>query len=129
MSSSATSPPLPSLSIFALDENFPQPLLAEVLLQKAVRKRVALDIKMLSDIDTALLGYHDHDLIRALDSRGVEGLITCDDSMVFRPEVQKAIEDTRFSIVTCRKAGDDPIMATGLVLVQSARDRTGPHSG
>jgi len=117
MSSSETSPTPPSLSTFVLDENFPQPILAEAVLRKAVRKRVQLEIKMLSDVDAALLGYQDHDLIRALDARGAEGLITCDDAMVFRPEVQKVIQDTGFSVVTCRKAGDDPIRATGLVLV------------
>lgn len=117
MSSSATSATRPSLPTFVLDENFPQPLLAEAVLQKAVRKRVKLEIKLLREVDPALFGYLDHDLIRALDGRGAEGLITCDDSMLFRPEVQSAIEDTGFSVVTCRRAGDDPIRATGLLLV------------
>lgn len=76
-----------------------------------------MEIKVLEEIDSALFGFHDHDLIRALDARGIEGLLICDDAMVFRPEVQRAILDTGFSVVTCRRAGDDPIYATGLVLV------------
>lgn len=100
-----------------LDESFPQPIVGATLLRNAVRKRVLMEIKLLGEIDASLFGEHDHNLIRALDGRGTEGLFTCDDAMVFRPEVLQAIADTGFSVVTCRRAGNDPIMASGLVLV------------
>lgn len=44
-------------------------------------------------------------------------MITCDDNMVFRPEVLEAIEESGFSVVTCRRVGDDPVRASGLLLV------------
>ena len=73
---------------------------------------------MLVDLDPSLLGaYQDHELIANLAKRGVEGLITCDDNMVFRSEVLDAIEKVRFSLVTCRRVGDDPVRASGLLLV------------
>lgn len=115
-SSSATSVTPPSPARFVLDENFPQPILGLEILRKAVRRRISMDIVLLEDVDPDLFGYHDHDLVRALADRGVEGLFTCDDAMVFRPEVLQAILDTGFSVVTCRRAGDDPILASGLIL-------------
>ena len=99
---------------FALDENFPQPILREAI-DKFV---LGLHIVLLRDIDQTLLGaYQDDELVRELARRRVDGLITCDDSMVFRPEVLKAIDEARFSVVTCRRAGDDPVWASGLLLV------------
>lgn len=104
----------PRRSTFALDENFPQPILRE-----AIRKFVlGIEIVLLVDLDPSLLGaYQDHELIANLAKRGVEGLITCDDNMVLRPEVLNAIEQTRFSVVTCRRVGNDPVRASGLLLV------------
>lgn len=115
MSSSGTSPP--DLPIFVLDESFPQPIVGATVLRSQVRKRVPLDIRLLEDVDQTLYETHDHHLIRALDAQGVEGLFTCDDAMVFRPEVLRAIGDTGFTVVTAQRAGDDPILASGLVLV------------
>jgi len=36
--------------------------------------------------------------------------------MIFRPEVLQTIHDTGFSVVTCRRVGDDPVRASGLLL-------------
>ena len=59
---------------------------------------------LLVDLDPSLLGaYQDHELIANLAKRGVEGLITCDDNMVFRSEVLDAMEQANFSVVTCRR--------------------------
>lgn len=104
----------PKRPAFALDENFPQPILRE-----AINKYVlGIEIALLVDVDLNLLGaYQDHELIVELAGRGIEGLITCDDSMIFRPEVLDAIERTGFSVVTCRRVGDDPVRASGLLLV------------
>jgi hypothetical protein len=97
-----------------LDENFPQPILRE-----AIDKYVLdIEIVLLVDLDRSLLGsYQDHELIANLAGRGVDGLITCDDNMVFRSEVLEAIQRLRFSVVTCRRVGDDPVRASGLLLV------------
>lgn len=98
----------------ALDENFPQPIL-----RKAIDKYVlAIEVVPLSELDPGLLGaYQDDELISELARRRVDGLITCDDNMVFRPEVLSVVQRTRFSVVTCRRVGDDPIRASGLLLV------------
>ena len=76
-----------------------------------------VEIVLLVDVDPSLLGaYQDHELIFELAGRDIEGLITCDDNMVFRPEVLEAIEQVGFSVVTCRRVGDDPVRASGLLL-------------
>lgn len=104
----------PKRPIFALDENFPQPILREAI-DKFV---LGIEIVLLVDLEPSLLGaYQDHELIADLARRGVEGLITCDDNMIFRSEVLDAIERARFSVVTCRRVGDDPVRASGLLLV------------
>ncbi len=99
---------------FALDENFPQPILRE-----AVDKYVLdVDVVPLLELDPDLLGtYQDDELIEELGRRGIDGLITCDDNMIFRLEVLEAIRRARFSIVTCRRVGDDPVRASGLLLI------------
>lgn len=96
-----------------LDESFPEPILRE-----AIRKLpLALEVRPIRDLDPGLLGLPDHRLIRALHAQGMEGLITCDDAMVHRPEVLRTIEETGFSVVTCRRAGNDPVLASGLLFV------------
>jgi hypothetical protein len=83
-------------------------------------ERYVLDIEVipLGDIDLALLGaYQDHELIQELARRGAGGLITFDDNMVLRPEVIEAIRGTRASVVTCKRVGDDPVRASGLLLI------------
>jgi len=97
-----------------LDENFPQPILPEAI----DRYVLGIEIVELSDLDRSLVGaFQDHELIEELSTRGVDGLITCDDNMLFRPEVIAAIEKTRFTVITCRRVGDDPVRASGLLLV------------
>jgi DNA-binding LacI/PurR family transcriptional regulator len=97
-----------------LDEGFPQPILTEALRRW---RRLEVDIRPL---DTTLHSYLDHELIRELHRQGVEGLITTDDAMIHRQEVLDAIEETGFSVVTCRRAGSDPVLATGLLFVHIA---------
>jgi hypothetical protein len=88
-------------------------------LREAVDKWILeLEILPLTDIDASLVGaYEDDQLILELERREVDGLITCDDNMVFRPEVLAAVNQTGFSVVTCRRVGDDPVRASGLLLV------------
>jgi hypothetical protein len=113
-SSSATSAAPPDRPVFVLDEGFPQPILTE-----AIRRwqRLRIDIRPL---DPSLHGFLDHRLIRELRGRDVEGLITTDDAMVHRQEVLDAIEETSFSVVTCKRAGADAVLATGLLFVHVA---------
>ena len=106
--------PSPERPTFALDENFPQPILREAI----DRYVLGIELVPLADLDPSLLGaYQDHELIRELARRAIQGLITCDDNMIFLPEVLNAIKRTGISVVTCRRVGDDPVRASGLLLV------------
>lgn len=109
-----------------MDESFPKPILREAL--RKLTHPLEIEIVPLEEIDPSLLGSHDHDLIRELNRRGAEGLITCDDAMVHRPEVLSAIEDTQFSVVTCRRGSSDPFLATGLLFVH-LREIAAAHRG
>ena len=53
--------------------------------------------------------FQDHELIEDLAHRGLHGLVTCDDAMIFRPEVLAAVARFRFSVVTCRRVGHDAV--------------------
>ena len=91
-----------------------QPILREALAKWVLDARIV----SLVEIDPALSrGYTDDALIRELAARGVQGLLTCDDNMVYRTEVLEAIDDTNFSVVTFRRVGHDPVKASGLLLV------------
>lgn len=104
----------PSRPRFALDENFPLPILGEIVSAWTPE----IDLVRLRDIDARLAGgLEDHRLILALHQLGVEGLVTNDDSMLALPEVIAIIGQTGFSVVTCMRAGHDPLVATGLLLV------------
>ncbi len=60
----------------------------------------------------------DWQVIVGLRQRGAEGLVTCDDSMIEIAQVVAVIEQTKFSVVTCRAAGDDALKASGMLLTQ-----------
>lgn len=81
-----------------------------------------LDIKPIRAVDARLTGgLPDDELIRELRARGIEGLITNDDSMLALPEVLQAIQATRITVVACRGTGHDPLVATGLLLTHLSR--------
>lgn len=100
---------------FGVDHNFPLPPLLDVV----HRWTPELDLVPLREIDPRLtrdLG--DHRVIQGLWQRGFQGLVTCDDSMLWLPEVVAMVAQTRTSIVACVDSGDDPLKATGLLLTQ-----------
>lgn len=78
-----------------------------------------LELVPLNDIDSRLtkdLG--DHRVIQGLWQLGFQGLVTCDDSMVWLPEVVSIVRQTRFSVVACKDSGHDALKASGLLLTQ-----------
>ena len=104
--------------VFALDENFPERLLLEIIQTYTPE----LDLRPIRSIDARLTGgLPDHRLILALHQLGIEGLVTNDDSMLALPEVLAIVEQTGFTIVVCRRTGHDPLVATGLLLTHLAR--------
>lgn len=102
----------PSRPRFALDENFPVSILRQIV----VGWTPELDLLDVRNIDGRLLTLDDHQLILALHQSGYEGLVTNDHHMLDLPEVLAIIKQTKFSVVACIRAGDDPLVATGVLL-------------
>ena len=99
--------------IFVLDENFPQPILTEAL----ERWVLEVDLRSIRDYEPRLVGAsEDWEVVLALKQRDAEALVTCDDNMLFVPRVVAVIEQTRFTVASCRAAGHDPVLATGILL-------------
>ena len=112
--------------LFALDENFPEPVLLEVV----ARYTPELDLRHVRLIDARLTGgLGDDRLILALHQLSVEGLVTNDDRMLSLPEVLAVIQQTGFTVVTCRRTGHDPLVATGLLLANLGRIARRHRSG
>jgi hypothetical protein len=77
-----------------------------------------VEIRSIREFAPELTGttVEDWQVIVGLRQRGAQGLLTCDDSMLSVAEVVAVIEQTAFSVVTCRESGHDPVKATGLLL-------------
>ncbi len=59
----------------------------------------------------------------------MEGLVTNDDRMLALPEVLAMVQQTGFTLVTCRRTGHDPLVATGLLLAHLGRIARRHRSG
>lgn len=93
----------------ALDHNFPEPIL------DCVRPWLPeVDLAWVRSIGPGLGDVDDHELLYALRERGYPVLVTNNWKMDAR--VLVALERTRMSVLTLRKAGDDAIFATGVLL-------------
>lgn len=99
--------------LFALDQNFPEPLLdaAAPFLPEVELVPIRVIDPRLSDMDDweILLTLHLH--VRPWD-----GLITTDSSMLGQPRELATLRQTNLTLVVARATGHDPIRATGLVL-------------
>ena len=98
---------------FALDQNFPQPIvdaLAEFMTEA--------DLVALGDIDLRLTDLNDWEILLALHHhpRAWDGLITTDRGMLALPRELSVLLQTRLTLVVAHAAGHDPLKATGLVL-------------
>lgn len=63
-------------------------------------------------------------MVLALKQRDAEALVTCDDNMLLVPRVVAVIEQTRFTVASCRAAGHDPVLATGILLAHYRASRS-----
>lgn len=95
----------------ALDHNFSEPVLASV-------SRWLKDVEFhhLRHIDPRLAELQDHELIYDLDDRDLPILVTHNWKMENDPRVVVAVHLTKFTLLTLRRAGDDMIFATGVLL-------------
>jgi len=100
--------------LFALDENFPQPILDGL--------RVAFDdfveLRSLRDIGPEFLAVDDWEVLQKLHlhDRDWDGLITNDAAMLALPKEMTVLNDTGLTLVVVKGQGDSPVRATGLLL-------------
>lgn len=113
--------------LFALDQNFPQPLV-----NAAAPFFREVELAPVWDVDPRLAELDDWELLLALHhhERPFDGLITTDDSMLNQARELEVVRQTNLTLVVVRAAGHDPIKATGLlfahldyVVAQTTPDR------
>jgi hypothetical protein len=98
--------------LFALDHNFPQPIvdaLTEFQVDAELVRVDAID-KRMADLDDwqLLLALH-------LDKRPWDGLITTDNSMLRQPRELAVLMQTKLTLVVADASGHDPLKACGLL--------------
>lgn len=101
----------PRPSKFALDQNFPP------LLDGASSLLPNLTISPIRRIDPRMSDLGDRELVIALHQQGWDGLITNNYKMLYQPTEVAAILKTKLVIFAVQGVGDDPVRATGAVLL------------
>ena len=97
--------------LFALDQNFPEPIVAALNLYI-----VEAELVPVRHIDPLLSEMDDWQLFVSLQSRSKwDGLITTNSKMLRVPREVAAVRQTNLTLVVAQDAGNDPIKATGLL--------------
>ncbi len=96
----------------ALDQNFPTPILAAL-----AEFIVDIELIPLRKIDARLSTLDDRTLVVALHQLGFEGLVTNNYKMLKNPKELAAIVATKLTVFAIEGVGDDPIRATGALLL------------
>lgn len=96
----------------ALDQNFPTPIL------RALEDYI-IDVRLvpLREIHERLPSLDDRELVIALQQLGYTGLVTNNYKMLKNPRELAAIIATKLTVFAIEGVGDDPIRATGAVLL------------
>lgn len=99
-------------ALFALDQNFPEPIV-----EALVEYQAAAELVPLRDIDERLTEVDDWQVILALHhhARPWDGLITTDTSMLNQPLELAVLIQTRLTLVAVKEAGHNPVKACGLL--------------
>jgi hypothetical protein len=99
--------------LFALDHNFPEPVLAAFASVMPMVEVVPVRL-----IEAGWAGLDDWALILALHrhARGWDGLITNDDAMLSLPKEMTVLSQTRLTLVVAKGEGHNPIRAVGALL-------------
>lgn len=111
--------------LFALDHNFPDPIVSVLSDFQADAELVRVDAidPRMADLDDweLLLALHHHD-------RAWDGLITTDSSMLKQGPELAALIQTRMTLVVAKEAGHNPVKASGLLFayLEGICQRTGP---
>ncbi len=96
----------------ALDQNFPTPILAAL-----AEFIVDIELVPLRKIEPRLSSLDDRMLVIALRQLGLPGLVTNNYKMLKNPKELAAIIATKLTVFAIEGVGDDPIRATGAVLL------------
>ena len=96
---------------FALDQNFPP------LLPGALPLLPEVEVLPIHKIDHRMSDLGDRELVIALHQLGWNGLITNNYKMLYQPTEIAAILKTKLVIFAVQGVGDDPVRATGSVLL------------
>jgi hypothetical protein len=99
--------------LFALDQNFPDPIVAslnEFIPEAELVPLREIDPLLVANIEDwqILLALHHH-------ARPWDGLITTDSGMLNLPREIAVVDQTRLTLVVAAAAGHDPLRATGLL--------------
>jgi hypothetical protein len=102
------------LALFALDQNFPEPIL--VVLAEYIPEAELVPLRSIDPLLTANI--EDREVLLALHhhERAWDGLITTDSGILNLPREMAVIRQTNLTLVVAHGAGHDPIRATGLLL-------------
>lgn len=114
------------MALFALDHNYPAPIIAQA---KPYLREV--ELVPIGDIDSRLPDLDDWELLLALHhhSRDWDGMISNDTSMLEQERELAVLGYTHLTLVAPVAAGHDPIRSTGLVLahIEDIAARTTPR--
>lgn len=99
--------------LFALDHNFPQPILAAMSVALPYVELVSV-----RDIDPSFADLDDWELLRELyrHERPWDGMITNDDAMLSLPKEMTVLDQTGLTLVVAKGEGHNPIRAVGTLL-------------
>jgi hypothetical protein len=101
------------VALFALDQNFPQPIVdaLDAFIPEAELVPVRSVDPLLAELDDweLLLALHHH-------ARPWDGLVTTDSGMLNLPREMAVLRQTNLTLVVAHDSGHDPIKATGLLL-------------
>ena len=103
---------------FAVDHNFPEPLL------EAAKPFLArwFGVEMIKQISAELIREKDDwEVMLALHQLQWDGLIGLDAKILSLPKEMAVVEQTKFTLVAIESAGDDPLRAIGQFLVHARR--------
>ena len=98
---------------FALDHNFPQPILAAM-----AEALPFVELVPVRDIDVSFADLDDWELLRELyrHEGAWDGLITNDDAMLSLPKEMTVLDQTGLTLVVAKGEGHNPIRAVGTLL-------------
>lgn len=99
--------------LFALDQNFPVPILKAMAMALPM-----VDLVPVREIAPELSNVDDWELMLRLHQheRPWDGLITNDDSLLALPKEMTVLAQTRLTLVVVKGEGDNPVRATGVLL-------------